>query len=208
MKKLLCLLLAMALMLSLAACADGLFVKSIAGTWSCRTEESKETTLTLLEGYELLDEEIALVDFPLYTVKYIEFNEDMTYRYYYDIQQEKALLREFLVDVFEAMYEGRSTLSACYEIDMSVLSQEEFLQFYADMYAAESIDALMDVFVDSSFTHDGIVEAENGTFTMSLNQINMDAPGEEFDGTVGFKVQDNTLTLTYADMTEVYNKVN
>ena len=51
-------------------------------------------------------------------------------------------------------------------------------------------------------------DAPDYTFTMRLNQIDMDAPGEEFDGTVGFKVQDNTLTLTYADMTEVYNKVN
>ena len=63
MKKLLCLLLAMALMLSLAACADGLFVKTIAGTWSCRREESKENTLQLLENYELYEEEIPVAQF-------------------------------------------------------------------------------------------------------------------------------------------------
>ena len=208
MKKLLCLLLAMALMLSLAACADGLFVITIAGTWSCRREETMENPLQLLENYELYEEEIALIDFPLYTVKHVQFNEDMTYRYFYDAQQEKACVREFFLAVFDALYEGRSTLSDCYEIDMSSLSKDDFLQRYADFYEAENFDALIDLFVDSAYDYDNFTDAESGTFTMSLNQINMDAPGEEFDGTVGFKVQDNTLTLTYADMTEVYNKVN
>ena len=208
MKKIICFALALILMFSLTACMDGLFVKSVAGSWSLRMEESQESTLALLENFDLYEEEIALVKTPLYTVKHVQFNEDMTYRYYFDAQLEKACVREFLLAMFDALYEGRSTLYACYGVDLSELSKEEFFQFYAELYEVTDYDALIEAFVDAAYDYESLDDTESGTYTITLNQITMDAPGTESDGTVQYKVKDNTLTLTYSNTTEVYTKVN
>ena len=208
MKKILCLALVAILMLSMTACGEALFVKSVAGTWSCRMEESAEYTQKLLESFELYEEEIALIDTPLYTVKHVQFNEDMTYRYYYDVDLEKECVREFFVAMFDSLYEGKSTLTDCYEIDLSTLSKDEFFQFYADLYMAQDYDALIDTFVDNAYDYDTFANAESGTYTINLNQITKETDNPDAAGTIQYKVKDNTLTLTYSDGTEVYTKVN
>ena len=208
MKKLLCVMLAVLLVVSLSGCVDSFFAKNIMGTWSYRVQESQENVDMLLENLDMYPEEIALIETPLYTVKHLEFNEDMTYRYYYEVETEKTCVREFLTAAFESIYAGRDTLAACYEMDMSAMTKDEFFQFYAQIYSQESFEALIDTFVELAYDYESLSNTESGTYTVSLNQITMDAPGEEYDGTVGYKLEDDTLTLTYSDSTEVYTKVN
>ena len=207
MKKLFCAMLAALLMLSLAACDALMPAKQLEGTWKTKTEESREYTLALLENFDFYEEEIALIQTPLYTVKYLTFNRNKTYSYATNAEEEKACAREFITGLLNDLYENRDSLSACYEFDMSSLSKEDFQQFYADLYEAENLDGLVDLWLEAA--NPVIGEYETGKFQITPGKIHMTVTDdEEGNGFVSYTLENGTLTLTYADSVEVYTKIN
>ncbi len=206
MKKQICIVLALVLTLSLAGCSL-LPGNPLVGAWVCRTEESAEYTRELLESFDLYEEEIALIQTPLYTVKHLTLNRDKTYSYATRQETEVACLREFIYAIFDEMYAGRASLSDCYEWDMSGLSKEEFLQFYASLYETTDFDALVTLWIENSGT--AIGEYETGTYQIRFGKIHMNmADSEEGDGYVTYLLEGDTLTLTYSNSVEVYTRAS
>ena len=206
MKKQICIVLALVLTLSLTGCSL-LPGNPLVGAWVCRTEESAEYTRELLESFDLYEEEIALIQTPLYTVKHLTLNRDKTYSYATRQETEAACLREFIYAIFDEMYAGRASLSDCYEWDMSGLSKEEFLQFYASLYEMTDFDALVTLWIENSGT--AIGEYETGTYQIRFGKIHMNmADSEEGDGYVTYLLEGDTLTLTYSNSVEVYTRAS
>lgn len=205
MRKRFCIALVLLFALTLTACDSLLPQKQLIGTWTCRTEESREYSLALLENFDMYEEELALVQTPLYTVRYLTFNQDKTYSYATRPETEEACLREFFQGAFDDLYENRESISACYDWDMSALSKEEFLAFYAALYETEDFDALMNLWLESAGTTIG--QYETGTYRIILSKIHMNADdGDDSDGYVTYQLEDNILTLTYGDAVEIYTK--
>lgn len=207
MKKLLCAVLALMLMLSLAAC-DEVYIEKIEGSWSIQVLESDEQKQVLMDNIEMYEEEIALVDTALYTTKTVTFNADKTYSFAENAEDVKQGVEDFYRGLFDDLYEGRDSLYACYEVDMSSFTQEQFRQFYADLYAAEDYEAMIQLFTDNAYNYDELGIYETGTYTITATRITMDTLGTEDDGYVGYSVDGDSLTLKFNDATEVYNKVN
>ena len=206
MNKQICIVLALVLTLSLAGCSL-LPGNPLVGAWVCRTEESAEYTRELLESFDLYEEEIALIQTPLYTVKHLTLNRDKTYSYATRQETEATCLREFIYAIFDEMYAGRASLSDCYEWDMSGLSKEEFLQFYASLYEMTDFDALVTLWIENSGT--AIGEYETGTYQIRFGKIHMNmADSEEGDGYVTYLLEGDTLTLTYSNSVEVYTRAS
>lgn len=208
MKRMLALLLATLLVLSLTAC-DLDFKGKIVGSWTCRIEDTEENRNALMETIELYEEEIALVNTPLYTEKTLTFNEDGTYTFSEEAEGVKKYVRTFYKDLFEDLYQGRDTIATLYEgADLSQLTEEEFYQFYAELYTYETFDKLLDALSESVYDYDSFEPYETGTFTVGSDKIVFDADGDEGDGSVEYSVSDDTLTIEYSDSTERYTKVN
>lgn len=207
MKKIIACVVAVLLVASLAACNVD-YSEALVGTWVCRVVDTDENKNVLMENMELYEEEIALVDTTLYTAKTVTFNADMTYSFSEDVQGVKDYLKEFYEGMFQDLYEGRLSLSKCYEVDISLLPEEEFYQFYADLYMAEDYDALITKLVDNTYDYENFKITEQGSYKVSSKMISFDAEGTENDGNVTYSVKDGKLTIEYSDATEVYSPLN
>jgi len=87
------------------------------------------------------------------------------------------------------------------------MTQDGFNQFYVDLFGAESYDALIDSFVESSFDYSVLSKTlEEGTFRIRLKDIYKTPDGKTEEESMGFSIDGNTLTLTYLDGDEVYTK--
>lgn len=211
MKKVLCLVLAIVMMALCAGCfgpSQEELLEKVAGTWSLRYEEDADDVRQFLENYDFYEEEIALVDTPLYAVKTLTLGTDGTLSYSEPTEETKACVREFFIGAYNDLYEGRASLADLYEADVSAMSKEEFLQEYANMYQVESFDALIDGFVESAYDYEALLNYSTGTFTITSLQMMLDVEGTDNDGSVRYKLEGDTLTLTFSDGTEVYTKVN
>lgn len=207
MKKLFCAVLAALMLLSLTACDALMPARKLEGSWKTKVEESREYTLQLLENFEFYEEEIALIKTPLYTVKYLTFNRDKSYSYATRAADEAACAREFVSGFFDDLYEGRESLSACYEFDMTALSKEAFLQFYADLYEVKDFDGIVNLWLETS--NPAVGEYETGTFQITPGKIHMTVTDDEDNnGFVSYTLENGTLTLTYADSVEIYTKID
>jgi len=207
MKKIITCVVAILLVASLAACNVD-YSEALVGTWVCRVADTDENKAVLMENMELYEEEINLVKTTLYTAKTLTFNADMTYAFSEDVQGVKEYLRDFYEGMFRELYEGRLSLSKCYEVDISLLSEEDFYQFYAELYQAEDYDALITKLVDNSYNYENFKNTEEGTYKVNAKMISFDAEGTENDGNVTYSVKDGTLTIEYSDATEVYSPLN
>ncbi len=212
MKRILALLLSAVLLLSLAACDfDFDYKGKIVGTWVCRKLESADNKESLLDAIDLYDEEKALVTAPLYTAKTVTFNEDGSYSFSEDVDGVKAYVRDFYEQMFTQLYEGRAALAntyAEYGEDLSQKTEDEFYQFYADLYSYDSYEQLLDGLAENVYDYDNFEPFEQGTFTVGSKKIDFDATTDEDDGVAEYSVKDGELTITYSDGTEVYTKVN
>lgn len=210
MKRIISVLLVALMLLSLAAC-DFDYAGKLVGTWECQVEESDEQKAALMEQIELYEEEIALVDSTLYTVKTLTFTEDGTYEFNEDPDGVKMYVRQFFKDVFKDMYEGRAGLASLtddYGVDLSQLSEDEFYAFYAELYGYATLDEMLDGFATEIYDYDSFESNDHGTFTATSKYIDFDATDDELDGSVTYKLTDSTLTITYSDDTEIYTKSN
>ena len=209
MKKVFSLILVVLLLCSLTACAlGGASMEELCGQWEMTVYQERDTAETVLTNLDFYPEEIALVDLEsLACVMVVEFNEDKTYSYYFDIEATKETVHTFFEVVMDDLYAGRETLSASYQQDLSGMTQDGFHQFYVDLFGAESYDALIDSFVESSFDYSVLSKTlEEGTFRIRLKDIYKTPDGKTEEESMGFSIDGNTLTLTYLDGDEVYTK--
>lgn len=209
MKKLVSMILVVVMLCSLTACdLGGASMEQLCGKWEMTVYQDADTAETVLTNLDFYPEEIALVDMEsLACVMIVEFNEDKTYRYYFDIDATKEAVRTFFETVMDDLYTGRETLSASYQQDMSGMTRDGFNQFYVDLFGAESYDALIDSFVESSFDYTVLSQPlEEGTFRIRLKDIYKTPDGKTEEESMGFSIDGDTLTLTYLDGDEVYTK--
>lgn len=207
MKKLIALALVLAMALSLSAC--GLpSVEDLCGTWAMELPQNADTAETMLTNMEFYPEEIALIDLEnLDFVMIVEFNEDKTYRFAFDVEATKANIRQFYADAIEALYNGRESLVETYGDEIKDMTLEEFQQAYAEMFSMSSVDSLLDYFVDNCADYNILAEdLENGTFRLLGKSILCKVEGSTDEEKMDFEVDGDTLTLIYVDGEEVYTK--
>lgn len=181
---------------------------ALAGTWIMIEQDSEEQAMVLLENIDLYEEEIALAD--KNSLQYawtFEFDTEGNICQTQPVEENKALVREFYTGVFNAFYENRTTLDDLYEDDLSAMSQEEFEQFYATLYGFETFEELIDQFTENAYKYDEWTDLRKGTFTFNGDKLEIIDTVEIGTYHIGYKVEGNTLTLTYADGVEVYTKV-
>ena len=179
-------------------------IAEIAGVWVTESAESEENARMILENIDLYEEEIALVDLSSFdSVMLVEFKTDRSYRFSYDIDATKVCVREFYLGAFKAMYDGRASLADTYEVDFSEYTEEEFYQFYADLYEQQDFDTLINSFVEGAFDYEILgQDFETGTFTITGNNIMCTITGESEAAGIEYALVDGKLNLhfTNADM--------
>lgn len=185
-------------------------MEALSGTWTMTAVDSEEQVMILLEAIDLYEEEIALVDMgSLNYVQIVEFDMDGNYRFAYDVEGIREHVRNFYNGVFDAMYEGRTTLNEVYGVEFDDLTQEEFRQGFAELYAAADYDAMIDQFTEYAYDYAALAEdLETGTYTIVGDSIMCTIAGETQAEALGYAIDGDSLTLTYADAEEVYTKAN
>ena len=184
------------------------YLKDVVGGWTIKEPQDKTAITNLLMDNEFYPQELALVDTSLYLTKTITFTQDKTYIYARPVSSNKVQIKAFYDGVFHDLYEGREALKECYDIDISTLSEEDFLQFYAELYEAENYEALLTKLTDTAYDYDSFGTFETGTFEISSKILSLDTEGTDRDGTVSYKVNGDWLTLSFSDGTEHYTRIN
>ena len=211
MKKYLSFALVAVLLVSLlAGCSllGGISVEDLAGTWSVVKPDTEEEAMGLLENIEAYEEEIALADLSvLEYVKILEFRTDGSYCFRYDVEATMDCVREFYDAYFNALYEGRATLEAAYEEAFSEMSQAQFRQYFAELYGCTDYIEMLDSFVEIAYDYEGMEEPqETGTFRVSGDEVWLTVTGESVEESIGVELEENTMTVTYIDGTEIYTR--
>lgn len=180
----------------------------LAGTWTMVGQDSEEEAKELLENIDLYEEEIALADLTTLTYKQnVVFTAEKTYHFVYDVEGTIACVREFFVETFAALYEGRATLNEVYGQEFDQMTEAEFQQFYADLYSAENFEALMDQVAEGAYNYEKMAEPwETGTYSIKGDDIMCTITGETQAEALGYSIEDDELTLTYSDAVEVYTR--
>lgn len=184
-------------------------IDELAGVWHCM-EDGQEEVTPLLELVDFYEEEIALVgELSMNFVKEVEFTQERTYRFSYDVDKTKAQVRAMYSAAMDALYENRASLTGLYGEEIAGASKEDFLQFYAELYGMESYDALLTSFTDNAYDYDKLGEDyETGTYTIEGDDIMCTITGESQAESLGYKIEGDNLTLTYADMVENHTRAN
>ncbi len=184
-------------------------IDDLAGTYVTQDYVDAETTEGLLTDYDFYTEEIALVDLnSLYAPRYVEFDTDKNYTFYYDAQGFRQNVEAFLRQAFESMYAGRDQLSAVYDVDFSAMSLAEFQSYYAELYSQPSFDELIRMLSDDAYDYDYVAQdTEVGTFTIEEDKILCTISGHINAEAMGYKLSGDTLTLTFTNSVQTYTRV-
>ena len=185
-------------------------MEELAGTWTMRDDDTEEQARSLLEYLEFYEEELALVDLTsLDDVMLVEFDTQGNYRFAWDVEGIKLCLVEFYDQAFVSMYEGRTSLNEVYGTSFDEMTEAEFRLFYAQLYSYESYEDMLNEFVEYSYDYDSLAEdLETGTFTVKGSKIMCTVAGESEAEALGYKIEGDTLTLTFADGVQVYTRAN
>lgn len=183
-------------------------IEALSGTWSLTADDSEEQALALLENIDLYEEEIALVDLTtLDYVKIVTFDTNLNYSFGFDVEATKACVHSYYAEVFDTLYEKRTSLNDVYGLEFDAVSYDEFLLFYAELYGFTSFDSLLTYITDIAYDYDALQEPmETGTYTISGSKIMCTITGESQAESLGYSINGTTLTLTYIDAVEVYTK--
>lgn len=181
-------------------------IDKLAGTYVTEEQFDAADVEELLADYDFYTEEIALVDLDGLSInKYVQFTEDKTYTFYYDVDTFKAHVEDMFRDAFADMYAGRDQLSAVYEMDMTAMTEAEFQTFYAELYSQESFDALVSVMTEDAYNYSVLEDdTEVGTFTIDDGKILCTIQGTYTAESMGYELKDGKLTLHFSNKDEVY----
>ena len=210
MKRALCVALALVMVMSLTACF-GLKTEDVAGIWETVLPDTEVQAEELLLNVEAYEEEIALADLSSLTyVKAAEFREDGTYEFRVAAEGTKACVHSFYADYFANLYEGRTTLNEAYGVSFDEMTEEEFRQFYVELYEFVTYDEMLDHFAEIAYNYESLeTPLEEGTYTLKGDRIRCTATGEYDSGDIKAMVtgdNDEHLVLTYSDGVENYDR--
>ena len=185
-------------------------IEKLTGTYVTNLQYEAENVEDLLADYDFYPEEIALADLDSLTMpKYVQFREDKTYKFSYDAEAFKRNVEALFRQSFDAMYDGRDQLSDLYGIDLVSMTKAEFQAFYAELYSQDSFDTLVRVLTEDAFDYSVFAsDTETGTFTIKEDKIMCTITGHTTAESLGYKLDENSLTLTYSNDTEIYTRCN
>lgn len=195
----------------LAGCGDNTAEKmeALSGTWVLTRPDSEEQARALLEDIDFFEEEIALADLTsLKEVKKLELAYSGDYSFSYDVDGLWDCVYRFYAGVFDALYEGRTSLEGLYEdVSLADMSREEFQVYYASLYSYSDFEDMLNYFTDIAYDYEGLEEPwETGTFHLDRDRIVMLITGETEEEYVIYTLEEGVLTLTYSDGEEEYTR--
>jgi len=190
----------------LIGCAFGPSMEDIAGKWERTADDTPEQAMVLLESIDFYGEEIACVDLnALDYVHTVEFSADGTYRFAVDAAGTKNCVKAFYRGVFEDLYGNRGSLDGIYDMKLSVLTQEEFNLFYAGLYGCEDFETFLNVITENAYHYEGFAEpTETGRYRIAGGMLYCTITGDSREESLGFRLEEDELTLTFADATQVF----
>lgn len=183
-------------------------IEELAGIWEMEVAVDSETVSEVLEYLDFYPDEIAMMDTgSMYCVKLVEFRQDKTYDFTYDVTASKELVRAYFEQAIADIYAGRDRLTAVYGAEVADMTQDEFQLFYAQMFGLEDFDALLDLYVENSLDFESMEEGlESGTYTIEGDTIMCTIDGETKAEGLGYTLKDDALTLTYINDKEEYTR--
>lgn len=184
--------------------------EKLSGTWHAVITDSPEEARGFLEAIDAYEEEIAAAD--LYSLKYaktVQFTQDKNYSYAFDTQETIACVREFLDGYFNDLYDARATLNAAYGEDFTNMSKYDFFAFYAELYGYSYYEEMLDDMSATIYDYEELEELgrEIGSYTIEGNYIVCTIAGTTTPEKMEYSLEGDTLTLTYVDAVEVYQRV-
>lgn len=207
LKLILVLTLVMAMLCGCGGSAASL--EELAGEWNMIVPCPQEDATYLLDAMDLYAEERTFVD--LGSMNYVlaaNFGADGSYSFAYDVEANKACVREFYEGIMTALFENRAELTGLYGEEAAAMTREEFNQFYADAYGMASYEVLMNNLVEYAYDYEALAEPlEVGTLKIVGSNLMCTIEGESEVSSIGFALDGDTLTLTYSDGEEVYTRV-
>lgn len=190
----------------LSGCAFGTSLEDIAGTWERTVDDTEEQALVLLENIDFYPEEIACADLTsLDYIHTVEFTTDGVYRFCVEAEGTRFCVKEFFRGVFEALYENRAGLGAAYGTDFTPMTMEEFCLFYAELYGCGDYEELLELLAENAYDYTTFdTPLEQGTCRMSGGMLYCIIDGETLEESMGFELEENSLTLKFADTAMVF----
>ena len=193
----------------LCGCGAELKKEDITGTWIGTGTAKQNTATQLLEIINLCDVEKDFVD--LNTLKYqkcVKFTEKGKYIFSLDVEASKHYVREFYEGVMAALYENRKELNEVYSVVFDDMTQDEFYQFYADMYNFADYEMMITAFVERAYDYDKMAEKRSrGKFTIDGPVLVCTPEGAEKETILGCEVDGDTMKLLYTNSVEIYTFV-
>lgn len=212
-RKIFALILALAMGFALSACGNDETLETLAsGRWSTVEYFDQKDAADILRTMDFYESEIAMAELDtLGVVKVVEFTAEKTYRFGYDVEATKALVREYLDGFIHTLAANRDKLVEDYSdfagVDVAAMTEEEFLAFYAGLFGSADYPEVLDYLSSVFFNYDVLGEdLETGTFTLTSDRINCTMTGDTKEEYLEYVLTDTTLTLTYSDMVEVYTR--
>lgn len=190
-----------------------IYDNAVLGVWEAEVKDTEKNTTNLLKKISLSDKEIELCKKIEYKyVKIQEYNDDGTYKVYYNIEKTKENVKEFYDKVHSYLYANRKSLHdfylKTYKIKIKDMSRSEFNKAVAKLYSKENYEEMLEYFADIAYNYENLENLENGTYTMRKEEILRTAEGENSQKSIGYTVKNKTtLTLEYLDGSETYTRV-
>lgn len=190
-----------------------IYDNAVVGVWETEIKGSEQVRMSLLNNIGLSDKEIELckwIEFKY--VKIHEYDDNGTYKVYYDIEKMKENIKDYYDKVHSVLYTNRKSLHDYYlknyKIKIKDMSRNEFYNAVAKLYSQKNYEKMLEYFVDIAYDYENIKNIENGTYTMRKDKINVTVEGEDLQESIGYTVKNkDTLTLEYLDGTETYTRL-
>lgn len=193
----------------LTGCGGGVSAEDLAGEWIMTVTSNEDDVIYLMDSMDLYEEERAFVDMSsMNDVLIATFGADGSYSFVYEVEANKACVRAFYEGVITALFDNRAELTALYGEEVADMTREEFDQFYAEIYGMTDMATLVDELVEYAYDYEALAEPiEVGTFKIVGSNLMCEPTDGNEAGSIGFKLDGDTLTLTYSDGEEVYTRV-
>ncbi len=190
-----------------------MYDNAVVGVWEGEIKGTDKTRTNLLNNISLSDKEIELckrIEFKY--VKVHEYDDNGTYKVYYDIEKLKDNVKTFYDRVQGVLYANRKSLHDYYlknyKVKIKDMSRKEFDAAIAKLYGQKNYKEMLEYFADIAYDYENIKDIESGTYSMRKEQIYVTVDGEKNEEAIGYKVENKvTLTLEYLDVTEIYTRV-